>query len=166
MLYKLPERVKRELRDPLGEIITDSDLTEKLPKTSTIIAVGDMVAHTLYKNNYQPHLTIIDFHTRGETSVQFKSELREMGEKVKKVTNPAGVITRELWQAIKDALDSKVPVRIEVSGEEDLATIPCVMLAPNGSYLLYGLWDRGMVLVEISPETRKRVETALKLMEV
>jgi uncharacterized protein (UPF0218 family) len=164
--YKLPEKLKRELREPLGEVIHEDELSNHLPMDASIIAVGDMVAYTLYRKKYKPQLTIIDFHTQRDEKVQFEAELKRMGEHVVQVENPAGEITRDLWQAIKDALKSPKSVRIEVSGEEDLATIPCVMLAPNGTYLVYGLWNRGLVLVEITPVTRKRVETALKLMEV
>lgn len=165
-MYKLPDRLRNELRDPLGDIIEEDKLVERLPREALIMAVGDMVAYTLHKLDYEPHLTIVDFHTQREGKIPFEKELKSMGEDVVSVENPAGEITRELWQAIKEALASEVSVRIEVAGEEDLATIPCVMLAPNGSYLVYGLWNRGLVLVEITPTTRKRVETALKLMEV
>ncbi|UCH89297.1 MAG: GTP-dependent dephospho-CoA kinase family protein [Thermoplasmata archaeon] len=166
MLYKLPDRLKNELREPLGDVIDEDELTSRLPHDATIIAVGDMVAYTLHKRDYKPHLTIIDYHTQRDEIVEFASDLKEIGEVVVEIENPAGEITRELWQAIKDALESEKPVRIEVEGEEDLATIPCVMLAENGAYLVYGLWNRGLVLVEINTATRKRVETALKLMEV
>jgi uncharacterized protein (UPF0218 family) len=166
VIFKLPDRLKSELREPLGDVIPEDELPERLPQDARIIAVGDMVAYTLYKMNYKPHLTIIDFHTQRDEKVEFASELREMGETVVKLQNPAGEITRELWQAIKDALESPRSVRIEVEGEEDLATIPAVMLAENGAYLVYGLWNRGLVLVEITATTRKRVESALKLMEV
>ena len=166
MFLKLPDRLINEMRDPLGEVISEDELDDKLPKDKLTIAVGDMVAYTLYKKKYQPHLTIIDYHTQRNEIIQFAEELSQMGETVIKVKNPAGEITRELWEAIKKALASEKSVRIEVEGEEDLATIPCVMLAPNGAALLYGLWDRGLVLVEITPSVRKRVETAMKLMEV
>ena len=166
MLYKLPERLKRELREPLGDVIPEEELGERLPDGASIIAVGDMVAHTLFRMNIQPQVTIIDFHTQRDEKVTFADDLRSMGEVSVEVRNPAGVITRELWEAIKDAISSEKRVRIEVEGEEDLATIPCVMLAPNGTFLLYGLWNQGLVLVEITAGIRKRAETALKLMEV
>lgn len=165
-MYKLPDSLKLELRDPLGEVISEDELVDRIPAGAMLIAVGDMVAYTVYKKQLRPHLTIVDFHTQRDDTIEFKDELKKMGESVVSVDNPAGEITRELWQAIKNALASERSVRIEVVGEEDLATIPCVMLAPNGSFLLYGLWNRGLVLVEITPKTRKRVETALKLMEV
>jgi uncharacterized protein (UPF0218 family) len=166
VFLKLPEGLRRELRDPLGRVIPEDELDKSIPQGALVIAVGDMVAYTLYRKQIKPHLTIIDYHTQRDDKVQFENELKTMGESVVQVHNPAGEVTRELWQAIKGALSSEKSVRIEVVGEEDLATIPCVMLAPNGAYLLYGLWNRGLVLVEITPATRKKVETALKLMEV
>jgi uncharacterized protein (UPF0218 family) len=165
-MYRLPDQHRDEFREVLGEIVPEESLKEHLPYEALIISVGDMVSYTLHKLNYRPHLTIIDFHTQRDGKIPFEKELKEMGEHVVSVRNPAGEITRELWEAIKEALASDRSVRIEVEGEEDLATIPCVMLAPNDSYLVYGLWNRGLVLVEVNPKTRKRVENALKLMEV
>jgi uncharacterized protein (UPF0218 family) len=165
-LYKLPEGLRNELRDPLGEVIPEETLRESIPAGALVIAVGDMVAHTCYRMNVKPQLTIIDFHTQREGRIDFAEDLQSMGERVVEVKNPAGELTRQLWQAIKDALASEESVRIEVDGEEDLATIPCVLLAPNDSYLLYGLWNAGLVLVKITPAVRKRAESALKLMEV
>jgi len=43
-----------------------------------------------------------------------------------------------------------------VDGEEDLAVIPCVLMAPEGSLILYGQPGEGVVLVE----TDKVKETA------
>ena len=165
-MYKLPDGLRKELRDPLGDVIPEEKLVESLPENALVIAVGDMVAHTCYRMNVKPKLTIIDYHTQREGRIEFADDLEKMGEVVVSVKNPAGELTRELWQAIKDALASDKSTRIEVDGEEDLATIPCVMLAPNDSYLLYGLWNAGLVLVQITPAVRKRAESALKFMEV
>ena len=165
-MYKLPEGLRHELRDPLGEVIPEEKLKESIPAGALVIAVGDVVAHTCYRMNVQPQLTIIDYQTQRDGEIDFADDLKKMGEHVVSVKNPAGEVTRELWQAISDALASEIPMRIEVEGEEDLAVIPCILLAPNDSYLLYGLWNAGLVLVQITPAVRKRVETALKFMEV
>ena len=165
-MYRLPGSLRSELRDPLGEVVTEDELPGRLPGGALLMAVGDMVAYTAYRLRLEPHLTIVDFQTQRDDNISFADELRTMGEAVIHVDNPAGEITKELWQAVEDALASDRSVRIEVNGEEDLAVLPCVMLAPDGSYLLYGLWDRGLVLVEINSHTRERADKVLKLMEV
>jgi uncharacterized protein (UPF0218 family) len=164
-LYKLPDVLRQEFRDPLGDVISEDKLKDAIPTDALVIAVGDMVAHTCYRKNIKPHLTIIDYHTQREGEIEFADDLKNLGDFVVAVNNPAGEITQDLWQAISDALASDKSVRIEVEGEEELATIPCVILAPDDSYLLYGLWNAGLVLVRITPEVRKRVETVLKFME-
>lgn len=165
-MYRLPDSLRHELRDPLGDVIAEEELPGRISEGALLMAVGDMVAYTAYRFKLKPHLTIVDFQTQRDGNIDFADELRTMGEKVVRVDNPQGEITKDLWDAIEDALASERSVRIEVNGEEDLATIPCVLLAPGGSFLLYGLWDRGLVLVEITPEVRKRARTVLKLMEV
>jgi len=48
---------------------------------------------------------------------------------------------------------------IIVNGEEDLAVIPCVLMAPNDSIILYGQPGEGIVVVEADKlkETAKRM---------
>jgi uncharacterized protein (UPF0218 family) len=62
-----------------------------------------------------------------------------------RVKNPAGSITDELVRALSDAV-LHPPVTIFVEGEEDLAVIPLVIAAPEGTVVLYGQPHEGVVL--------------------
>ena len=93
-----------------------------------------------------------------------KDQVSKICKKVIKVINPAETITNELWEAITKALEDKASVRIEVTGEEDLAFIPCMLLAPDNAVVIYGYPDRGMVIARVTPENRNAVSKALKLM--
>ncbi len=82
-----------------------------------------------------------------------------------KTENPPGTITDELWKTIEKAfelMDSKHNVLITVKGEEDLAVIPCALMAPSGSIILYGQPGEGVVLCEVD----KIKETAERLMKM
>jgi len=74
------------------------------------------------------------------------------------VKNPAGGITSEAFNAIKDALTSKKKTKIFVEGEEDLLILAAINQAPMGTYVLYGQPDEGAVLVEVNAKTKDLVE--------
>jgi hypothetical protein len=77
--------------------------------------------------------------------------------------NPPGTITDELWTTIQKSFDiaQGSNVLIVVDGEEDLAVIPCVLMAPEGSLILYGQPGEGVVLVEAD----KVKETAKEMLD-
>ena len=69
--------------------------------------------------------------------------------------NPPGCITNELWNSIDNSYKkiSKKRVIIEVDGEEDLATLPAILLAPNRDVtIIYGMPDKGVVVVKAIEE--------------
>jgi len=74
------------------------------------------------------------------------------------------MITDELWSAIEQALQETVSIRIEVDGEEDLAFIPCMLLAPDDAVIVYGYPNRGLVLANVTLENRQIVKDALEQM--
>ena len=79
--------------------------------------------------------------------------------------NPAAEITEALWRAVSDAYESERSTRIEVVGEEDLATLVCVHLAPPGSAVVYGQPGQGVVLIEVTQKIKNMVLDILDKME-
>ena len=68
------------------------------------------------------------------------------------VKSTPGVITDELQETIQKAFQlvkSGFRVLILVDGEEDLAAIPCILMAPPGSLVLYGQPGEGLVVCEV-----------------
>jgi hypothetical protein len=49
-------------------------------------------------------------------------------------------------------------VRIVVNGEEDLAVIPAVVEAPLGAAVVYGQPNKGMVIIAITQERKKKAK--------
>jgi len=43
-----------------------------------------------------------------------------------------------------------------VTGEEDLLALPAIVLAPLGSVVLYGQYDKGVVINEVTEELKKK----------
>jgi uncharacterized protein (UPF0218 family) len=74
------------------------------------------------------------------------------------VENPAGTMTADLANAIRNALTGPEKKVIRVIGEEDLATLPCVLLSPIGTNIIYGWPGKGMMLITTDESIRKRME--------
>jgi hypothetical protein len=79
------------------------------------------------------------------------------------VRNPAGEITDEAMSSIKRALARRRrrKVMIAVDGEEDLLALPAIVQAPEGSVVIYGLPDRGMMLVIADGPTKKKIAAVI-----
>lgn len=73
------------------------------------------------------------------------------------VDNPAGIITDELIRTLCEAFASEKLLRIFVRGEEDLATLPVILLAPIGAVVLYGQPDEGVVFVEVTKKKKEEI---------
>ncbi len=158
---RLPPSLRGRLGSPITPVV---DIPTALPehlKGALIIAVGDVVVGNLLERGIVPHVAVVDGKTR--RSEEFHVEWRW---KRLRVSNPPGTITRALSIAILEALNSEGPVLIEVEGEEDLAAIPAIYLAPEGAIVIYGIPDRGAALVNVDSEIKGLVKEVLDQMEV
>ena len=59
-----------------------------------------------------------------------------------------------------------VKTRIVVEGEEDLATLAAISLANLGAKVIYGMPDKGMVVVDVNQRSKKRANSFLERMLV
>ncbi len=162
----LPEELRGELKRPLGEIY--AEYPTWTGDTQILIAVGDIVSKTLIHAGFSPNITIIDGKTRRK-EINNPAVLGDMSQTVT-VENPPAHITDELWSAvassIKEVAGGEKHINIMVMGEEDLAALPCISLAPDGSHVVYGQPDEGAVIVRVGQEIRDKVNRLLKKMEV
>ena len=168
VIYRMPddESLRRKLQEPLGKIIQEPELGDEITRDDICIAVGDESAVTLFKHGFRLKLAIVDYKTQRKACPDLKSQIQKIGVKVIKVVNPPGLITEELWDAISNAFEDPVNVRVEVEGEEDLATIPSVILAPVDCILVYGMPNQGLVVARIDEEKKIMVKNALEMMEM
>ncbi len=133
-----------------------------------IITVGDICTIKINEQVRMPNLSIIDFKTRRDSplSTEQRSIMDQIGEKIVNVNNNAGTISDELWNAIKVAISDNVKTRIVVEGEEDLATLAAISLADLGAKVIYGMPDKGMVVVDVNQRSKKRANSFLERMLV
>jgi len=155
------------MKKPLGILILENDVNKKniqqhISKNSYIITVGDRTTEKMINFGLIPSLQIIDGQEKRKKRVIPKS----FGVLTRlKCDNPAAEITDQSIETIKKAFISQTPVRITISGEEDLLVIPVCIHAPENSVVLYGQPDEGLVLVRITTEIRNKTQKLLDSME-
>ena len=135
---KLPKKLFAHFKKPYGRVFASvkefSKSGLKPAAVGLMISVGDMTSYTLTQAGVKPDIIIVDNKVNRKP---FKEKITFHG-KVLNVRNTAGKISKDMWQTIKQALASKGKVKISVLGEEDLAVLPAVIMAPLGSVVLYG----------------------------
>jgi len=80
------------------------------------------------------------------------------------VKNPAGFITNEMFRVVEEAIKNKKG-KIFVDGEEDLAALVAMIVAPNGAIIIYGQPSEGMVFVKVDENIKKRAGADFSKME-
>jgi uncharacterized protein (UPF0218 family) len=164
---KLPDSLRDQFKTPLGQLIPEnqvnkSTIQKHIPENLYLVTVGDRTTEKIIAFGFIPSLQIIDN--------QEKRVKREPAKKDGRYTefvcnNPAAEITPQSIDMIKKAFVSKTPVRLVVTGEEDLLVIPVCIHAPENSLVMYGQPNEGLVIVKITPEIRNKTQRLLDLME-
>lgn len=163
---KLPQNFREQLKSPLGILLPEKRVTKEnvlkyVSSVSYIITVGDATTERMLNFGFIPSLQIIDSYekrskrdppsaTKVETSIS--------------CDNPAGEISQNSIDVVKNSFKLKPPVRIIVNGEEDLLVIPVCLYAPDNSVVMYGQPNEGLVIVLIDPKIRKKTQLILDSM--
>ena len=158
---RVPEDKRQIFKEPIGSELRESELTKH--HDTRMITVGDVVSLTMRRNGIRPILSVYDGYTERHEMTEFATLVE--GEDKVTVVNPAGTITDELDDAVRNALTTGKTDLIRVEGEEDLALMPCILHAPEGAKVVYGWPGKGMMIVSTDDVTRKRVEELWKMME-
>jgi hypothetical protein len=159
----LNEKLRAHLKRPLGQLFPDiATAVEHLRKLrpTRLITVGDVVTARFIAAGVRPDVAVVDFLvTREPVTENLKTRIDSLDVKVVHVKNPAGTLTPEMREAFANA---KPPLKIVVEGEEDLAAIPAVISAPQGSVVVYGQPGEGVVLVKVTESKRREFTDLLK----
>jgi len=157
----LPEKDRQVFKEPLGTELYDDDLGSFHAQT-TLITVGDVVSLTFRRHGIRPFLSIYDGITERREMTEFATLVED--EEKDEVVNPAGRITRELVESIRGCIEGTGGL-IKVIGEEDLALIPAVLLAPMGTDIVYGWPGRCMMRITTDEGIRSKMEHLVSKME-
>lgn len=163
-MYVLPDELRERLKEPLGFLLDEKGLIEALAGKKIVVSVGDMVTFTLLKHGVKPNIAVFDFKCRRRVCRrEMKEVLEEYGDVRLRVKNQPATISKELWEAIKKAYSvcSRKKVSIVVDGEEDLASLAAISLAPSDVTVIYGLPDKGVLLIDVTEKEKKIVNAVL-----
>ena len=165
-MYTLRPEMAEELRN------TNNPIHQKSPtflKNADFIAtIGDICTLKIFEEIREPNLCIVDMKTKRniELKTEQKTIMEKIGTKEVEVVNEAGTISNELWNSIKVAIEDNANTKIIVKGEEDLAALPVISMAKMGAKVIYGMPDKGMVVVDVNQQEKKRANSFLKQMLV
>ncbi len=146
---QLSKEIISELKKPLGKLYPDfEDAIDTISSAQFLISVGDETFKNLITNDIIPNVGIID------NLIQRKNHTHNVLkiENILKAKNPAGTISKNLWETIEESIklaeegDNQL---IIVDGEEDLAVLPCILLAPSNTVVLYGQPNEGLVVLNV-----------------
>ncbi len=156
----------KELRKTESRIYQTSP--DSLLDSDYIATIGDICTLKIFDEIREPDLCIIDMKTKRDTplSVTQKEKMEKIGKRRVDIDNKAGTISNELWASIDEALNSQTSTKIVVDGEEDLATLAVISMVKLGAKVIYGMPDKGMVVVDVNQQEKKRANSFLKRMLV
>ncbi len=165
-VYLSPENL-RILKEPFGTLIESSRISKESIKGFTkqatlIITVGDATTDRLWSFGIVPDISVVDGK---EQRVQrfrggeFLSDSLNL-----ECYNPAGHVTENAINALEIAINacSRDPVRVIVKGEEDLLVLPLLLMVPRGSIVMYGQPNKGIVIIRIDSNSRKKAKHLLE----
>jgi len=166
-MYVLPDDLKDTLKGHIGRLVDEPELIKLLKKEKCIVSIGDKVTYTVLRHGLTPVLCIVDnLLERKPCPPEMRALVQRFGKIHLRIKNPPGIISDELWEAIKSVFENldKSSVCIEVDGEEDLASLAAIYLAPRGATVIYGLPNKGVVVVKITTAHKQKVKDVLDRM--
>ena len=175
-VLKMHKRAEPELKTPMGtlykgpedtpEVAMLSALEEIDTDETVLIAVGDVTVSTLLDLDVVPDIGFIDGQTKRQALATEECVDLSVFTHVLRASNPAGLLTPDLRQAVAQAAVLEEPVAVVVDGEEDLAPLFVHLHVPLHAVVLYGQPNEGVVVQPSTLETKARCRRLLELFEV
>ncbi|MEK7518103.1 MAG: pantetheine-phosphate adenylyltransferase [Patescibacteria group bacterium] len=154
----IPLELRKDLKKPFGLLFRDPQKV-KIPKCACLITVGDVTTKIFNELKLNQNISVIDFKVARKKEF---SNLLQLGfsSKIKVINakNPAGRLTPSLFSKVISifSLYKNERVVLKIEGEEDLAVLPFILIAPLNSIIFYGQPAQGLVRVEVSEENKEK----------
>lgn len=173
----MPDTLRGELAQPLGRVLVTPEMMQESfekHRQEKVITVGDLTTKTFLDSGITPKLMIIDNKVERKAYPDLQPIFAKRRFPKKTVASGPGFIARAAITMIKSlsSLRSGTPTVIDVTGEEDLLTLPAIAYAPLGSVVYYGQpaipsWacgpvTQGIVEVVVTKEKQEEASDLLK----
>lgn len=135
-------------------------ISDMVAGAAAVVTVGDRTTEKVLGYGILPDIQIVDGMERRSPRTPPDTAARTI-----RCCNPAAHITAEAVFAITEAYAADAPVRILVSGEEDLLLVPALAHAPPGAVLMYGQPGEGLVVVRADGHASERARRLMALLE-
>ncbi|MEM0139525.1 MAG: DUF359 domain-containing protein [Ferroplasma sp.] len=132
------------------------DEINEFSKAGKIITVGDVTTENILNAGIPVMLQVVDLKTKRN-----ERNFKHVDGSIK-VENPPGMITMDLFNKIKESLESGKASRIEVNGEEDLAVIPIIFYAESNTVIVYGIPYTGMAYIKVDGKIKNEIKAMLE----
>lgn len=164
VVLTLPDDLRGAFKDPLGPVHTDANRL-RADLGEPVIAVGDVVTRHLTRAGVRPDLAVLDWVTEREALAESeRPDIEGYDERID-VENPAAGLSAALLHALRTGVERDETTVIVVDGEEDLAALPALVVAPDGASVVYGQPGEGMVHVSVDTAARTRARELLSRMD-
>jgi len=162
-MLTLPDDVRGSFKDPFGPVYTDAAAL-LADAGRPVIAVGDVVTYHLRRAGHAPSVALVDGKTKREAvDAEIREALSDPDHR-RDVENPPGALSESLLSTLAEAVAADDPITIVVDGEEDLAALPAVLVAPVGATVVYGQPDEGMVRVDVTDDAKAEMRSLIERM--
>lgn len=164
-IYEPGEEDRERMREPRGKVVEGAEaLAEHVQEQehTRVVAVGDRVSIDLATHGVQPDISIVDGKEQREDVAAEEHAVLEHALQLE-AKNPAGRITEQAWNRIREAVAHDCPTRLTVKGEEDLLALPIILFAEPSALVVYGQWDRGAVAFHPTEDHKDWVRELMEL---
>jgi uncharacterized protein (UPF0218 family) len=153
----IPEKVRKELKHPLGELHIDFRKIRKLSSEMRVISIGDVCTLGLLAMGIRPHLAVFDHrYMRHDVDPGFVKILDLSYPNPLRMSNPQGTLSDEILEKAGEIIEKGGALLIE--GEEDLTALAFIRSAGKKDLIVYGQPNEGMVLVIPDENVKKKIE--------
>lgn len=157
--FVLSDDLLREIESYPHELCSIGEI-RKLAESHMIVSVGDYTTMVLNSAGIDLKLSVVDLKTKRSEDGRFTHVPGSI-----MVKNEKSTLSHDLFIQIERSTEMK-NTRIEVDGEEDLAVIPIIYYYDVDTVVCYGVPDRGMACITITPQLKKRIGEMMERMSV
>ena len=154
----LPENLRPELKDPMGEIVRVGELVPELKqRTGTLITVGDVTTDRMLTNGIIPDLSIIDLQAERLPYKSLHNYAFSPDVSFVHIKSGPGFISHEALTFLSTWEEKKKKFVLVIAGEDDLLVLPAIYYAKIGDIILYGQPKQGMVKLVVTADLQEKV---------